>query len=353
MKHANSRPRIILSAGGTGGHLFPAQVVAEELKERCDILFVGGKLASSPFFGRKEFSFQEISTAPFAINKLPLLYKGFNESRKIIKEFQPDMVIGFGSFYTFPLLAAAFLHKIPLFLHEQNALPGRVTRLFAPFAKTTAITFPKSLSLLKSRQVIEVDFPLRKKLPSSSAWDYYSLSPEKKTLLIFGGSQGAQAINRLCFEMAPLLAPDIQILHFTGDKKVAEEAAALYQSLGMQHAVKEFEHQMMFAWQVADIALTRAGAATVSELIYWEKPALLIPFPQAKDNHQEWNARHFVEEVQGGELLLQAKAEGRYLQERITILLSEKEERRKNIQKYKEKKKANFSTLILDFFKGS
>lgn len=146
-----SKKKIILSAGGTGGHLFPAQVIASELKKSCEVLFVGGGLSKSRYFQRDLFSFEEICCATFSLSKPwkiiqggKTIFKGLIESRKILREFKPDIVVGFGSFYTLPILIAAIWAKIPIVLHEQNAIPGKVNRLFSRFAKMTAITFPKS-----------------------------------------------------------------------------------------------------------------------------------------------------------------------------------------------------------------
>lgn len=345
------RKKILLSAGGTGGHLFPAQVLAEALSEKYDLLFVGAKLCQNRFFNREKFSFKEIPASSLSLSpkKIINIFSGIWESRKILNEFQPDLIIGFGSYYTFPLLMSSLLKKIPIMLHEQNALPGRVNRLFSPFAKITAVSFPKTCELLKGKHVVEVSFPLRKKTLENDPWDYFGLDRGKKILLVFGGSQGAKALNHLFMEVASSLPAGMQILHFTGDKEITAIASSFYKKLGLKACVKEFEEKMGNALTISDYALTRAGASTIAELIEWEKPAILIPFPFAKDNHQVMNGNHFVEEVGGGQLLLQEEAAS-YLKDALARLFLESSENKKNIQKYKQKKQLKaFSELIIDY----
>lgn len=350
------RKKILLSAGGTGGHLFPAQVVAKQLSEKFDILFVGGRLSQNVFFDKGQFPFQEIPAS--TISKKPWkdifpIVKGIKKSRQILKEFKPDLVIGFGSYYTFPLLVSSLMMKVPLMLHEQNAIPGRVTRLFSRFAKVTAISFPKTKTLLRGNMV-NVSYPLRVRDKETDPWQYFGLKKGGPVLLVFGGSQGAKMLNHRFMETVPLLPKEMQILHFTGDKTISLEATTLYKSLGLSYCVKEFEKNMMQAFSIADCVISRAGASTCFELIEWEKPSLLIPFPFAKDNHQFFNASHFVDEVKGGQILLQEQITPILLKEMIIALFEAKEEKKKNIKEYKTKNRLKeFSDLITEYLEQS
>jgi UDP-N-acetylglucosamine--N-acetylmuramyl-(pentapeptide) pyrophosphoryl-undecaprenol N-acetylglucosamine transferase len=331
-------------------------VVAEALAERYDLLFVGARLAESRFFNREKFDFLEIGASTISLSPkkmfkaLPLILQGMGKSRAILKDFKPDLVVGFGSFFTFPLLLSSLMMRVPYMLHEQNSLPGRVNRLFSPYAKMTAISFPGTEKWLKGKNIVEVDFPLREGREEIDSWNYFGLERDRPILLVFGGSQGAKMLNHLVMEMAPTLSPHIQILHFTGDKEAADQASSLYKKLGLRYLVKEFEEKMHHAMLIADVAITRAGASTIAELIEEERPAILIPFPHAKDNHQIENAKHFVDSVQGGKLLLQESVTPSLLKETLLQLLSEKEARRANIQRYKESKKLKkFSEYIIEF----
>ena len=344
--------RVILTAGGTGGHLFPAQAVADKLQGQSDILFVGGGLNSNRYFDQNKYPFQEISTStlslrhPFkAIKASWSILKGVFQSFIIFKKFKPDLVVGFGSFFTFPLLLAAKIKKIPILLHEQNSLPGKVNRLFARSALLTAITFPETALLIQGKSE-RVSFPLRfspKRVEKKEALEYFGLDFGKRTLLIFGGSQGGSGLNRLFMEAASSLPNDVQIIHFTGNKEVKEKALELYQKLKLTCVVKEFEVRMDHAWSLADLAFTRAGAATIAELIAWEVPAILIPFPFATDGHQEKNGEHFTACVKGGSMFLEGKTNGKELQKVLdnylrSDLMTYKDEirRYKNTHKCKE-----------------
>lgn len=217
--------------------------------------------------------------------------RGVLQCRALVNEFSPDAVVGFGSFYTLPVLVAAKLQKIPIVLHEQNSIPGKVNRLFSPYARVTGLTFPESASHLKGPTRL-VDFPLRS-CGEDDPWRYFGLEPGRKTLLIFGGSQGAKRLNALFLEAVKEL-DDVQVLHFGVE-------TTLYQELGIPHVVKPFEPKMHLALAIADLAITRAGAGTIAELNHTKTPAILVPFPYATDNHQEKNARAFV----GGEVYIE------------------------------------------------
>ncbi len=352
-----SRKRIILSAGGTGGHLFPAQEAARKLSEWADILFVGGNLSKSAFFAKDGFAFEEIPVAPLQWKRpaasLYTLARGFMRSRAILKRFKPDLVIGFGSFYTFPLLAAAALQNLPILLHEQNSLPGVVNRLFSRRALTTAIGFPEARSRLHGKSTL-VDLPFsfpRAEGKRAEAHHYYGLDGSKKTLLAFGGSQGSSGINRLVARLIPMLPKDFQLIHFSGDKFFSTVSTS--QRAG--YVVKPFEKRMDLALAASDLVIARSGASTVSELIEWELPAILVPFPLAKENHQEENARHFTSVVKGGSFYQQESLEEpealEILLERIDSLLSEEGEvRRSAIVQYKKTREAkSFVELVREY----
>lgn len=350
------KKRVILSAGGTGGHLFPAQEVAKALEESCEILFIGGKLTQNQFFQKQRFPFEEIPCATFTFSRPKELLKGSGEvirgiakSRKILSRFSPDLVVGFGSYYSLPVMAAALTKRVPLLLHEQNAIPGKVNKLFSRFAKVTAITFPHSASLFNGKTQL-VRFPCRKRSFDIDPWHYFGLDKRVKTLFVMGGSQGAQALNKLILWSVLKLDFSFQILHFTGNEEMAAEAKAYYSNRTIAHAVRAFETRVDLALAIADLAITRAGAGTISELIESEKPAILIPFPYATEDHQFENGRHFVEQVKGGEMYREEKLDSFRLAEIIKAFLEKDLEAcRENIRSYKEKLQAKeLVELILD-----
>lgn len=355
----NQRKKVILSAGGTGGHLFPAQAVADKLQGKCEILFVGGGLGKSRYFDQSKYSFAEISTATFSLKSpwrgLFPIFRGIFQSLRILRKFKPDVVVGFGSFFTFPLLVAAKLYRVPILLHEQNSLPGKVNRIFSRHAVTTAITFPETAKLLKGKS-LRVAFPLRwvaSRLDKKMALSYFGLEEGVKTILVFGGSQGGAGLNRLFLDVVPSLPKEIQVIHFTGNAETKEKASAVYRECGVRSCVKEFEAKMDLAWNLADMAFTRAGASTISELMEWEVPALLIPFPFATDQHQTKNGKHFTDVVRGGVMFIEEKTNPPELKEAIETLLKTQKIRKGLIQEYK---RANIcpelETLILGKYDG-
>jgi UDP-N-acetylglucosamine--N-acetylmuramyl-(pentapeptide) pyrophosphoryl-undecaprenol N-acetylglucosamine transferase len=302
------RSRVLIATGGTGGHVFPAQALAKELKEKgFEILFVGGKLNTNRYFKRGVFAHREISSATFSkassFRALWHIGKGVWESFKILREFSPDLVIGFGSFYAFPILMAAKLKRSPMVLFESNAIPGKVTRLFSPSAVMTAVQFSEAIRQLKGT-CIEVKMPTgeRKRTEAAVARDYFYLSPERFTFLVFGGSQGAQSINHFFSEAIGLIEKardQFQVIHVAGQSESAEIVRRKYEHLGIRSCVKVFEERMDLAWSAANLVVCRSGAATVAEQIAFEVPGILIPFPKAADDHQTKNAI-FVEKQVGG-----------------------------------------------------
>lgn len=314
------RKKVLISVGGTGGHVFPAIALAEQLKRKysdLEILFVGGKLASNRFFNKYPFNYKEILCGSFARkNPFHILKNGYKilrgvwQSRRIIKKYQPDLVIGFGSYHTFPAMVAAKLTNTQIVLYEANSIPGKVNKLMAPYVAITGIHFSDTASLLEGSSV-EVGLPLREPYrlgaaTKDEAHAYFGLSPDRLTILVFGGSQGAKAINHFFSEAAiHYLSQNkvpFQVLHLTGERDPAfsEDLSKKYDEAGINACVKEFEHQMHLAWTAADIVISRAGASTIAEQIEFEVPGILIPYPYAAEDHQEKNADYLVAKIGGG-----------------------------------------------------
>lgn len=280
------------------------------------------------------------------------IFKGVRQSQKILRHFNPDLVVGFGSFFTLPMLTAALIERVPFILHEQNTIPGKVNRLFAPFALKTAITFPKTRDYLKGKALkksVEVVFPLRHPVPMSqeACWDYFGLQSSKTTLLVFGGSQGAARLNTLVLEAMAQLK-QCQVLHFTGNEERSAEAKKRYQELQIPACVKSFEPHMDRAMKISDLAITRAGASTILELIEYELPALLVPFPHATDDHQEKNGAHFVSLVKAGKMYKESELGPVFLADAILKQLSCLQEMKNNIIEYKKAHQVQYLAEVIE-----
>lgn len=332
--------RILLATGGTGGHVFPAIAVAEALLQRhpdAQLLFAGGGLGSNRFLVRSCFVGKEISCGSFSSkNPLSFLHSlskiacGCFQSSRLLNHFSPELLIAFGSYYTFPLLCAAIGKGIPLLVHEANSIAGRVNRLAARYADLTAIYFPLTCSSLVGKVVL-AQMPLRSAYVFSAqkkqqAYEYFGFDPKRLTLLIFGGSQGARALNALFMEIPiaywAVFSSAIQILHFTGNEGDARQLHVRYCSAGISAVVKPFESHMDRAWHAADLAICRAGASTIAEALAFRVPMLFIPYPYATDDHQRHNAQFVVEQIRAGHMLGETAATAEVLVDFLQQLLA-------------------------------
>ena len=356
--------RILISTGGTGGHVYPAMALAKQLMDDNplnQVLFIGGGLSTNRYFNNHCFKFHTV-TAAYLSQKSPLNFlkavfsigKGIVESFFIIRKFKPDVAIGFGSYYSFPPLIAAKFCSIPLVLHEANSIPGKVNRLLSRWAIAVGVHFPKTIDLLKGN-CIEVGMPLREGFKkgitsSTDARAYFGLNPTLKTLLVFGGSQGASAINKKIVG-ALLNIKDIQVIHIAGNELEAKELRQDYIQANIKASVKGFENNMELAWQAADVVICRSGACTIAELFEFEVPSILIPYPKAADNHQKFNAQFIEEQVKGGLLLKEDLLNEQTLQDSLKNLFDRENESleimRDSIRKYKKNlRKQDLCSLI-------
>ncbi|MBA2369195.1 MAG: undecaprenyldiphospho-muramoylpentapeptide beta-N-acetylglucosaminyltransferase [Candidatus Protochlamydia sp.] len=362
-----SAKRILIAVGGTGGHIFPALGFAQELRNEIDppsVLFAGGGLAANPFFDRSLFPYKQISAAPLSgknlikcLKNVMALSQGVWQSIWLLKEFRPDVVVGFGSFYTMPLLTAARLLKVPIILHEANSIPGKANKFFAPSAWRIGIHFPSTASLLKGKTV-EVGMPMRSgyklnQISKEEALGYFELESQKTVLLVFGGSQGAKGINAI-MKLAAIKWQNgaFQIIHFTGNQESAEEFKELYATHHIKACVKPFENQMHLAWRASDLFIGRAGASTIAEAMEFEVPGILIPYPYATDGHQDKNADFLVDIVGGGIKLAENEFNETLPNQWASLLASpEKLNQFKNgMRKYKKRPdRKNLSQLVLNF----
>lgn len=351
------KKKVLIAAGGTGGHIFPALALARQLSANpnIEVVFTGGNLERNRYFDKSAFPFHSTSCGAFSsTNPLKLLRsfgkigRGLWQSHRAISRIRPDLAVGFGSYYTFPALLAALLHRVPVVLHEANSIPGKVNRLLSRYALVTGIHFPDTASLIPGKTAV-VGMPLRPGFKKGSvtveeARRYFSLAQDKLTLLVFGGSQGAQAINdcvikALCSSIHPSAGENLQVIHVTGDLEATSAIRYRYREWNINACVKDFESRMDLAWQAADFAVARAGAGTISEAIEYEVPAILVPFPRAADNHQELNADFMVKTVGGAEKLIERDLDEQLLMRTIASWMGGKaQEMRQRIALYKKEK---------------
>ncbi|GFO56064.1 UDP-N-acetylglucosamine--N-acetylmuramyl-(pentapeptide) pyrophosphoryl-undecaprenol N-acetylglucosamine transferase [Geomonas sp. Red276] len=328
--------RLIVAGGGTGGHLFPGIAVAEEFLARApenEVLFVGTshgiearmlpklgyKLATISASGMKG-----LGTTRKLLSAGRLLY-GYAQSRKILKEFRPDLVLGVGGYASAPLVLAARGMGIPRFIHEQNAFPGITNKVLGRIADGIYISMPESAAFFPEGSTLLTGNPIRKEI----LWSFHERIPTEGngfSLLVFGGSAGAHRINTTLIEALPFLAgvkDRLKIVHQTGQKDV-EEVRAGYQAAGFQAEVLPFIDDMSAAYGAADLVICRAGATTIAEVTACGKACIFIPFPYAADDHQRKNAESLINRG-AGFMILEEDLSGELLAKEIVSHLENPE----------------------------
>ena len=313
---------MIVAGGGTGGHLFPGLAVSREISrrfQRADILFVTGRrrMESSIL---KRSGFQQASIAIEGLKgrgwkkgakvlmKLPYsLFQSFG----IIKAFRPDLVLGVGGYSAGPLCLAARIKGIPTAIHEQNSYPGLTNRLLCRIVHRVFISFEESREHFPGGNLIRTGNPVRRELLVGASG---VKGNGRFTILVTGGSQGARAVNDafvVALGVLKKMGKEPQVIHQTGEIDY-ERVVDAYQEEKLQGEVNPFIEDMAEAYGRADMVVGRAGATTISELAALGKPAILIPYPYATNNHQETNARVLVE-AGGAEMLLEKDLTGEIL----------------------------------------
>ena len=334
--------RILITGGGTGGHLYPGIAVADAFLQTmdCDLLFVGTKHGlEARVVPEKDFNFKTVwisgmHRGRFFRNLLfPLkMFVSLFQSVGIVTRFRPDIVLGTGGYVSWPVLMAARLMKKRTVLQEQNLAPGLVTRLLAGGADRVFLSFEASKSWFKNQDNLTVcGNPTRDDLENGTreeGLNTFGLDETKKTLFVFGGSQGARGINEGILGQIDALMKDddLQILWATGPRWVE----SIEQRVSETKRIKLLPYIMKMdsAYAVSDLVVCRAGATTVAELTRLGKPAIFIPLPSAAAGHQESNAR-ILKKADAAEMILESELTDHRLTDTILELLSDRDRLRK------------------------
>jgi UDP-N-acetylglucosamine--N-acetylmuramyl-(pentapeptide) pyrophosphoryl-undecaprenol N-acetylglucosamine transferase len=305
------KKKILVSGGGTGGHIYPAIAIANELKKRdknTEILFVGAN-------GRMEI--EKVPDAGYEILGLPVdglsrrltiknivvLYKliiSLIKARKILKEFNPDVVIGVGGYASGPVLRIAAGRGIPTLIQEQNSHAGITNRILGKRARTICVAYEGMEKYFPEDKIVLTGNPVREfvseiKIKTKEALKYFSLSGDKKILLIMGGSLGAQTINESINANLDLIAgTDIDVIWQTGRHYFDNILENLKKRKIQNIKILDFINRMDYAYSVADVIISRAGGSTISELCLVGKPIILVPSPNVAEDHQKKNALALV-----------------------------------------------------------
>jgi UDP-N-acetylglucosamine--N-acetylmuramyl-(pentapeptide) pyrophosphoryl-undecaprenol N-acetylglucosamine transferase len=345
--------KMVISGGGTGGHIYPGIAIANELKKivpDVEITFVGVKnRIEAKVVPREGYPLKTIHVQYFSrkigIKTITFFFSlkiGFIQSFLFLLRYKPDVVIGTGGFVSGPVVYAACLLRIPTLIQEQNSYPGITTRLLAPRVKRIHLAFEEAIKYLhkvKDRSKFRITGnPVRmsgNKSERSIALENFNLKKNQKTLFLFGGSQGAAALNEALLNTLPLLRTDIQVIWQTGEPDYLE-LKSVVEKLKHKIYIQPFIYNMADAYCAADLAFCRAGAITIAELMQMAVPSILVPYPNAAEGHQEKNARVLVK-ANAAEMILQQDLHPTVLKATIERLMYDKEKLsgiKKNCEKF-------------------
>jgi UDP-N-acetylglucosamine--N-acetylmuramyl-(pentapeptide) pyrophosphoryl-undecaprenol N-acetylglucosamine transferase len=334
--------RVIVGTGGTAGHVLPALAVAERLRDRvgADVAFVGrSEGQEATLVPAAGFVLETIEALPFArrpsaaMIRAPIAaLRAARRSREVVRG--ADVVVGMGGYVSVPVALAARRERVPLVVHEQNALPGLANRVAARWARTVALSFGETARRFPRRvPTVLTGNPVRREVAgvpadrprlAEEACRELRLEEGRRTVVVFGGSQGALRLNRAGLDLAALLSDreDVQLLLLTGPRHHDEVRRRRPPSGALLVRTAPFLDRMELAYAVADLVLCRAGATTVAELTVCGLPSILVPYPYATGRHQEANARA-LERAGAAMVVLDDAAAGEALGRKIVSILDD------------------------------
>ncbi len=329
--------RLVITGGGTGGHLFPGVAVAEAIladRPGSEVLFIGtDRQVDNQVLGNRPFAATSIRCQGLKgrslVGRLAALWQlpqaAWSASR-IIKKFRPDLVLGVGGYVTGPVVLAARLMGIPTCIHEQNSVPGLANRWLGKIVRRIFISLPGSEKYFPVGRTRLTGNPVRAEILAAACRQSEGGGANGRTLLVLGGSQGAHRLNLLVAEglcgRKDELPPGFLVIHQTG-RQDEEMVRGLYSQGGINAQVSGFITDMAGTYSQADLMVSRAGATSLAELCVMGLPAILVPYPYAADNHQEFNARMVADH--GGALLFkESELTAAKLAEAIIALLGDR-----------------------------
>ena len=314
--------KVIMTCGGTGGHIYPAIAIADKIKRKnpdADILFIGTQAGmENTLVPESGYPLERIAASGFNrknimknVKTLHDAVKGSMQAKAILERFCPDVVIGTGGYVTGPVIREAYKKNIPVYIHEQNAVPGVANKMLERYAKNVFISFPDSAAYFKDQsKLILSGNPIRKAFILTEITDCrekLGVLPTEFMALIFGGSLGAEVINRETLNMVGILRnQDVKVFFVTG-KRYYDQIAADLNKIGNTEFVTiiPYADNMPELLKAADIVVSRAGAIALSEITACGKPSILIPSVNVTNNHQYYNAKSLVDA--GAAIMLEEK----------------------------------------------
>lgn len=339
--------KIVLTGGGTGGHIVPLVTVAKKIKEKkpdCQFIFMGppGRMETE-IMGREGINVKNIMVGKlrryFSLQNFLDAFKipvGLMQSLFWLLVYMPDAVFSKGGYASVPIVLAAWLYRIPVLIHESDANPGLANSMLGKFADRVAISYPQAEIYFPAEQVVLTGIPVREDVAQGNvenARAQFHLSESKKTIFVVGGSQGARAINNKILNILPDLLRKYQIIHQTGEKNF-EEVKRVAGELGIKAGrdgyfpIAFYHEELKDILAVSDLVISRASGSTIAEIAAVGKPAILIPLSSAANNHQRMNA-YALAKVGACEVLEETNLGEHMLLERIDELMNDENLRTK------------------------
>ncbi len=350
---------VLIAGGGTGGHLYPGIAVARALLARvadAQVTFVGTAAGiESRVVPREGFALEVIRSAGLKGKSLPSLMRGLAllpasaiDAWGVIARRRPSVVIGVGGYSSGPVVALAAVRRIPTLLMEQNAVPGLTNRLLASMVSAAAVTYDEGRAAFGAKAFVAGN-PVRPEFFRGEAYAEHSSPPGAARVLVFGGSQGAHAINVAMVEAAARLAaaaPAVAITHQSGERDL-EMVRDGYRRAGLEARVEPFLYEMDREMNTADLVVCRSGATTLAELTAAARPSILIPFPGATDDHQRRNAEALVR-AGAAKMIEQRELTGERLATELLALAANEVERRRMGNAAAQLAKPDAARVIVD-----
>lgn len=307
--------RVVLTGGGTGGHIYPALAIGHEIMERqpdSSLLYIGtSRGLESRIVPQRGIPFEAITITGFKrslswenVRTIVRFWQGVRRSKELLRKFKPDIVVGTGGYVCGPVVYAASRLGIPTLIHEQNVIPGLTNKFLSRYVKGVAVSFVESVGHFnRCSNVVHTGNPRASEVvlaKSDQGFASLSLKPQTSFVLIVGGSIGAKAINNAVVELVPMMdkLPDVHFVFVTGDRFYEEAANRIEQILpdiAARVKVMPYINNMPEVLSAASLVISRAGASSLAEITALGKPSILIPSPNVTNNHQEANARSLAD----------------------------------------------------------
>lgn len=336
--------RIVLTGGGTGGHIYPAVAIGKQMMRQdsdTKLLYIGTPQGmESRVVPEQGIPFETIEITGFKrklsvdnVKTILRFIKGVSRSKKLLREFKPDVVVGTGGYVCGPVVYAAARLGIPTFIHEQNAIPGLTNQFLSKYASSVGVSFQESQSSFpKAKRTVFTGNPCATNVLSAvpgRGLEALGLPPRSRMVLVVGGSRGAKALNEAMVEMAPQLGslPDYYFVFVTGDIYYKSTSSRIGQAVpggSKQLKVVPYLHNMADVLTDATLVVSRSGASSLAEMTALGLPSILIPSPNVTNNHQEANARSLVA-AGAAEMVLEKELSGDVLIRKLRTLLHDRE----------------------------